>query len=277
MLDGLIPTRALIEAMLREDATIAADELYAVAEVLGMSDQQVRLVVKRMVAEGKFTSAGRGRTAVLTATAATRAAIEPDRDHVRLMASQDTGEAPWDGIWHLAGFAVPESERQVRSVLRDAITGMGGALAQNGLYVSAHAWEDALQAHAVQIDAQDYLTTASTTDLCIGGMRGADAAARLWPLGDLADGHRRLADLADTVMARIATSDHPHRVAMTVALVAEFGRAHEDDPLLPPELLPADWIGTHARRRADAAWTALAAAESDSSIRLLRWFDDHRQ
>ena len=273
MADGVISTRALIEAMIREDATIDAGELYAVAEALGMGDQQVRLAIKRLVTEGRFTVAGRGRRAVLTATDATRADIEPDRAHIDLAYAQDRGEAPWDGVWHLAGFAVPEAEREARGVLRETIRALGGGLVQGGLYVCAHAWEDELRSAARAIGASDYLTTLSTTDLAIGGTLGAAAAQRLWALDDLADGHRRLADTAAEALDRAPHAAHPERLALTVGLVAAFDRAHEPDPLLPPELLPQNWVGARARALAQRAWSALAAAEPDSPIRLLRWFD----
>ena len=273
MADGLISTRALIEAMLREDATIDAGELYAVAEALGMGDQQVRLAIKRLVAEGRFTVDGRGRGAVLTATDTTRAGIEPDRAHVRLMYAQDRGEAPWDGVWHLAGFAVPEAQREARGALRDAILALGGAPVQGGLYASAHAWEATLRDIARAAGTEAYLTTLSCTDLDVGGESGAAAAARLWPLDALADGHRRLADLAEDALGRTSDATHAERLALTVGLVAEFTRAHEPDPLLPPELLPPDWIGARARALAASAWSALAEAEAGSPLRLLRWFD----
>lgn len=273
MADGLITTRALIESMLRADATIDAGELYDVAALLGMGDQQVRLAIKRLVTEGRFTHAGRGRGAVLTATGATREGIEPDRDYVRLMYAQDRGEAPWDGIWHLAGFAVPESAREARTGLRERIVALGGAPVQGGLYASPHAWETSLRSVADELAAAPFLTTLTSTDLDVGGARGAAAAARLWPLDQLADGHHRLSELAESSLARVGDAGHADRVAMTVALVAEFTRAHEPDPLLPPELLPADWIGARARASAEAAWTALANAEPDSQLRLLRWFD----
>lgn len=60
-----IPTRMVVHALVREDGTVAGEELYEVAALLGMTDQQVRLCVKRLVTEGRFTVEGRGRRAVL--------------------------------------------------------------------------------------------------------------------------------------------------------------------------------------------------------------------
>ncbi len=273
MADDLISTRALIEAMLRDDATIDAGDLYAVGNALGMSDQQIRLTVKRLVTEGQFTVAGRGRRAVLTATGETISTITPDRELVHLMYSQDRGGAQWDGVWHLAGFAVPESARDARAVLRDTIRSLGGAAVQGGLYTSPHAWEPELRAAAREVDADRFLTTLTCSDLDVGGRTGREAAAHLWPLDELAAGHTRLADRAASTLDATDTADRNERLVMAVALVAEFTRAHEDDPLLPPELLPADWIGARARSLVDAAWAALSAAEPESTIRLLRWYD----
>ncbi|MDT0413809.1 transcriptional regulator, partial [Streptomyces sp. DSM 41979] len=86
--DHAVPTRILVESMLRADATVDAGELYDVANTLGMSDQQVRLCIKRLVAEGQFVQDGRGRKAVLRATPEMRSTIEPDLEFVRYMYAQ---------------------------------------------------------------------------------------------------------------------------------------------------------------------------------------------
>ena len=102
-----IPTRVLLESMLRTDGTIDAGELYLVANALGMSDQQVRLCIRRAVADGQLVQDGRGRRAVLHATDAMRDAFAPDVEFVRFAYDQDDGEVPWDGSWHVVAFAIP--------------------------------------------------------------------------------------------------------------------------------------------------------------------------
>src|SRR3546814_1857124 len=54
-----VPTRILIEGLLRTDGTVDGHTLYATADALGKTDQQVRLCIKRLVTEGKFTQEGR--------------------------------------------------------------------------------------------------------------------------------------------------------------------------------------------------------------------------
>lgn len=273
VLSADISTRSVVESMIREDATIATGELYDVANILGMSDQQVRLCIKRLVAEGRFTQEGRGRKAILHATSATRNTLEPDLDFVRYMYRQDRGLAPWDGGWHLTAFAVPESARTARDAMREEIVRLGGAPIQGGLYVCANAWESRVGAAAERLGVAEHVTMFTTTDLAIGGETGArELAERLWPIDAIAERHRRLLAVAEGLLPVLRTASPTELLTLAVALAAEFTRAVEPDPLLPPQLLPQPWVGAAARSAAAACWAELAKTEADRSIRLFGWY-----
>ncbi|WP_218009785.1 PaaX family transcriptional regulator C-terminal domain-containing protein [Actinomadura kijaniata] len=274
-----ISTRVLVESLVREDGTVDAGELYTVAGTLGMSDQQVRLCVRRLVADGRFVQQGRGRRAVLRATGDTRHALEPEADFLRLMYAQDRGEAPWDGVWHLVAFAVPETERAARDALRETIVHLGGAPLQGGLYVAANAWEDLVGAAAGRLGVDAHVTYLTSTDLRVGGVSDpVGLAARLWPLDDLAEGHRRLAATARAHLDRLrgdATPSEPETVAIALELAAAFTAATEPDPLLPPELLPSPWPGTRARELVARCWAELLRRPPRAPApRLFRWYAD---
>lgn len=268
-----ISTRTLVESMLREDATIDAGELYDVANALGMGDQQVRLCIKRLTAEGRFVQDGRGRKAVLRATELTRGSIEPDLDFIRYMYAQDRGQASWDGQWHVVAFGVPESLRQARDAMRDTILRLGGAPIQGGLYASANPWEERIRSAATSLGVNDHVTTLTSTDLMIGGHTAPrDLAEQLWPLDRIADGHRRLLAAAERFLPELRDASHIQRLTIAVALAAEFTRATEPDPLLPPQLLPQPWIGTAARAAVAACWAELLKSDPAQPIRLFRWY-----
>ncbi|GAA3856180.1 transcriptional regulator [Saccharothrix violaceirubra] len=262
-MDVEVPTRTVVEALVRPDGTVDAGELYEVANALGMSDQQVRLCLKRLVAEGRFTQEGRGRRAVLRA-ASREAGL--DVEFVRFMYRQDAGEEEWDGVWHLVAFAVPESRRRERDALRDAIVRFGGAALHGGLYASPHAWEDLVEGEASAWDVDSCVTFLTSTDLRVGGERDPVAlAARLWPLDAIADRHRLLAAVAAHRLRLLRSGDLDRAGLLRVAveLAAEFTRAVEPDPLLPPELLPSPWVGTRARAAVARCWSALAERADD--------------
>ncbi|MFI8434410.1 PaaX family transcriptional regulator C-terminal domain-containing protein [Streptomyces sp. NPDC079020] len=257
-----IPTRLLVHALVREDGTVDTGELYAVAGLLDMTDQQVRLCVKRLVAEGRFTQEGRGRKAVLRAVAAgATGAIAPDADHVRYAYRQDHGLAPWDGAWHLFAFAVPESRRTARDALRETLLHLGAAPVQGGLYVSANPIAELVEAQAQHLGVLDSVTFLTSTDLRIGGTDDPRRlAAAIWPLDEIAARHERLAGFARASAGRLSRGgglSGAEQLTLAVELAAEFTRAMTPDPLLPPELLPQPWPGSLARRLAQECWTAL--------------------
>ncbi|MFE0577449.1 PaaX family transcriptional regulator C-terminal domain-containing protein [Streptomyces sp. NPDC058874] len=271
-----IGTRTLVFALVREDGTVDAGELYDVAETLGMTDQQVRLCLKRLVAEGRFTQEGRGRKARLRATADPTGAVAPDVEYVRHAYRQDRGLAPWDGSWHLFAFAIPETARQSRDALRDTLLHLGAAPLQGGLYVAAHAIGDLVEAHARHLGVLPSLTRLTSRDLRVGEERDpARLAALLWPLDAIAERYEALAGLA---AARLSAPSRPtgtERLRYAIELAAAFTAAMEPDPLLPPELLPRPWPGARARALAARCWEALGDGAPDrGSPRLFRLYGE---
>ncbi|MFJ5724692.1 PaaX family transcriptional regulator C-terminal domain-containing protein [Streptomyces sp. NPDC093149] len=274
-----VPTRTLVEALIRTDHTVDTGELYATAPLLGMTDQQVRLCVKRLVTEGRFTQEGRGRKAVLRAIGATEQALGPDVEFVAHAFRQDAGLAPWDGIWHLVAFAVPESARTARDALRAELTRLGGVAVQGGLYLSANAWEPYVEDQARQLDVLDHLTLLTTDNLRQGDEHEPAALARaLWPQEEIAERYQRLASVARPRLRRLqedADLPGPQRLAIAIELAAEFTRAMEPDPLLPPELLPQPWPGTQARQLVAQCWSLLEEhGEGSERVSLFQLYRD---
>ncbi|MFD9457211.1 PaaX family transcriptional regulator C-terminal domain-containing protein [Streptomyces sp. NPDC059985] len=264
-----VPTRLVVHALVREDGSVDAGELYEVAGALGMSDQQVRLCVKRLTAEGRFTQEGRGRRAVLrlTGTADAEAAglpMVPEVAFVRHAYRQDAGLEPWDGTWRLFAFAVPEAARSARDALRDTLTSLGAAPVQGGLYVTPNEVGPYVRARAAELGVAAGLTCLTSRDLVVGGIAGpVDLAARLWPLDGIARRYETLRDLAE---------GPGEGLAHAVTLAAAFTEAMGPDPLLPPELLPTPWPGAAARAAAAAAWSRLRSAATPEGPRLFRLY-----
>lgn len=266
-----VPTRLVVHALVREDGTVDGGELYGVAGALGMSDQQVRLCVKRLVAEGRFVQEGRGRRAVLRITGPAGstgegAALVPEAGFVRHAYRQDRGLEPWDGVWHLFAFAVPESARAARDALRDTLTGLGAAPVQGGFYATPNAIGPYVRARAAELNVAAGLTCLSSRDLTVGGTGDPVAlAARLWPLDEIAGRYEALRALAGGPGTGLAHA---------VSLAAAFSAAMGPDPLLPPELLPRPWAGTTARAAAADAWERLRARAAPGGPRLFRLYGE---
>jgi phenylacetic acid degradation operon negative regulatory protein len=251
-----VPTRVLVLGMADGDGVVTASEVAAVAAACGQSPDQVRSCLRRLVAEGLFVRRGAGGDIRYVATEAGHRALDGQLAATRLAYGQDASGQAWDGRWRLVAYTAPEARRAARDTFRDRLLGLGGALVQGGLYVSAHPWHDAVRAEAEATGVLDGLTLATAETLDVGGTsHPRDVAARLWPVAHLAVGYRRFVEefssWRDALEQRAASHEQlpdelflPSALKMSVA----FQRIGHRDPLLPPELLPKPWPGRDARR-----------------------------
>jgi len=253
--DVEIPTRVLVLGMAHHDGTIVAEELYPVADACGLTGDQVRSCLRRLVAEGLFTRDGDGREAVYQATASGMRALGASMERTRLAYAQDAAGRGWDRTWHLVAFAIPEAKRAARDAFRDHLLDLGGAAIQNGLYVSPHRWEKDVLAEAGRLGVGDNVTVATTDDLDIGGEHDPRAiAARLWPIDAVAANYQVFVDMYEGVpdsleqmrrnKRRLAEADF---LPGSLVIGIKFQECFSTDPLLPPELLPRPWPGRRAR------------------------------
>ncbi|QRK06724.1 hypothetical protein JQX13_42750 [Archangium violaceum] len=258
-----VTPRFVIEALVDADGVADLGRVYDVAVALGLGEQPVRLVIRRMVAAGDAEQHGRGRRGTLRLSPAARVRDRHDVAFVHHAYRQDAGEAPWDGLWRLCAFSVPEARRPTRDALRATLVRLGGAALGPGLYVSAHDWDALIDAETADIDGSGLLTRATTADLRIGDLRDPRAiAARLWPAKPVLAAYRPLATQLDDVAAGGADTggaDEPERIALALHLAVAFDHALLTDPLLPPELRPVPWPPTEIRARFRATWETLAA------------------
>jgi phenylacetic acid degradation operon negative regulatory protein len=282
-----IPTRVLVLGMAHEDGTILTEELLPVADACGLTPDQVRSCLRRLVAEGLFERTnGEGdgrRTARYTATERGMTTLGSSVERTRLAYGQDAAGRGWDRQWRLVAFAVPERERAARDAFRDVLIELGGAALQGGLYVSPHPWHKDAQAAAARLGIADAVTIATADDLEVGGEHDPRRLAhQLWPIDDLAEAYERfnaryehIPDLLLDMRSRkqqLPDSDFlPAALAMTVA----YDECASGDPLLPPELLPRPWPGRRARELlVSSRRLALALRKGQGRPALFRWFDD---
>jgi phenylacetic acid degradation operon negative regulatory protein len=278
-----IPTRVLVLGMTHQDGTILASELYPVAEACHQTADQVRSCLRRLVSEDLFVREGEGREAVFTATPAGMDAIGSTLRRTRLAFHQDATGRGWDGHWHLVAFAMPETKRAARDAFRDRLLELGGASVQNGLYVSPHPWEPEVRAEAEQLGVVDLVTLASTEHLEIGGVTEPRAVAeRLWSVESLGGRYREFCELYQDIPETLESLRRNKRrlteaefLPGSLVIGIKFLDVFNDDPLLPPELLPRPWPGRKARDLlARSRRLSIMAREDHDKSQLFAPFDE---
>lgn len=241
------PSRALILGLADAEGRLSAEPLYAVADAAGITSTTIRLALRRLVEAGLAETEGRGRRAVLQLTAAGLAERRTDLVWVAAAHRADAGLDRWDGCWHLVSFEIPEADRSTRDALRNRIVELLGAPIGGSLYVSPHRWEPWIAAVAAGYGVADRVTTMAAARLHHRGATDpAAVAATLWPVDAL------IADYA-AFLDRWGSSPTPTDAAEAVRVAfeasGEIERLLRRDPLLPAELLPADFGGPAARVR----------------------------
>jgi len=250
-----IPTRVLVLGMVRNDGSLEAGELYDVAEACGQTPEQVRSCLRRLVGEGLFERRGEGRDAHFRATPQGLRAMVASMDRTRLAFAQDAAGRGWDRRWHLVAFAIPEAKRSSRDAFRDQLIDLGGAAVQNGLYLSPHPWEKATGDQAERLGVLEHTTFATTDDLVVGGVDDPRELARaLWPIDDLArryeafiEEFREVPELLQRRRRDKQRLTEAEFLPGSLSFGIKFQQCFNDDPLLPPELLPRPWPGRQAR------------------------------
>ena len=230
MPDGapLTARSVLASALLGTDPPeLPAAHLVHLAGLFGINENRARVALSRMVASGEVTTDGGGRYRL--------AGHLVDRQH-RQAASRAGRTRRWTGLWHLVVVTTSGSTAEVRNHRRRALSLARLGELREGVWLRP----DNLDLTLPDDVRQDVVTFTGRPD---DGDGDAAVARRLWDVDGWA---ARAVTLVDA-MDRLPPTDWTD-LAPGFELSAAVLRHFQADPLLPAELLPADWPGTRLRQ-----------------------------
>ncbi len=202
-------------------------QLVRLTSLFGISENRARVALSRMVSSGEASTDGSGRYRLAGHLAARQS---------RQSASRAGAIAPYDGEWWLAVVTATGSSADVRGGRRRSLAYGRLAELREGVWMRpanlAVRLPDSLEG-----DVE--LMTARPAD-------PAELVQRLWDLTAWSVHARHL--LRDL---HALTPDGPEALAPGFELSAAVLRHLQADPLLPAELLPADWPGAPLRTTYD--------------------------
>jgi len=206
-------------------------QLVRLADLFGIGENRARVALSRMVAAGEATSDGSGRYRLAGHLAARQS---------RQSASRSGTTAPYDGQWRLAVVTTSGSTAEVRTARRRALAYARLAELREGVWMRP---ANVVVLLPDSLDADVELMTARPGD-------PLELAGRLWDLPAWSDRARRLLGGLGAL-----APEGPEALAPGFELSAAVLRHLQADPLLPAELLPADWPGADLRTTYDG-WDA---------------------
>lgn len=214
--------------------------LTALMGCFDIPEPTVRVVVGRLRRDGFLTSRRDGRETLYSLTDRSWQLLDEGRDRIFRRATE-----PWNGDWHMVIYSVPEAERALRDQLRKKLAWCGFGALSSSVWISPHdrsqVVADAFRSEpAVQLDTFVTRSSHRTADV--------DLSRRAWDLAGLNDDFRTW--LAEWE-SRLPTPPHPvptgpAALVERMTLINDYRHFPFRDPDLPPELLPADWLGRRA-------------------------------
>lgn len=151
----------------------------------------------------------------------------------------------WDGQWLVVFFDIPEAKRDVRDNLRFELKKLGFGLWQRSAWVTPF---------DIPKEVGSYLQKQNLAEAAqilvgerVGALNNRKFAARIWPvLGEVNEKYKRLLSEWKKEIGKESTAEE--RLKVVTSLHNRYLNILAEDPQLPLELLPDDWVGGEARK-----------------------------
>ncbi|GGW59837.1 hypothetical protein GCM10010350_50450 [Streptomyces galilaeus] len=193
-------------------------DLVRLVEPFGVGGSTLRAALSRMVTAGDLRRTG--SVYGLSERLLERQRRQDDAVH--------PATRPWDGDWEMAVITATGRGPAERAELRTELTRLRLAELREGVWLRP---ATLIRPWPAELDGVTRYFTARPES------PAEELAATLWPLGEWAAEGRAL-------LAHLARADRPGDRFTAFAAVVRHLLA---DPVLPPELLPADWPGAALR------------------------------
>ena len=228
------------DAVAPRGAVVTLGSLIQLAAPFGLTERLVRTSVARLAQDGWLLARRDGRLSEyqLAPWGQQRFAEATRRIYSK-------GPADWDGHWTL--LVLPPNGSKRRESLRDGLRWLGFGQLSPGVF--AHPNSDLGQARqwtaSLDVGKDALLFRAAGADVGID----KTVVSVGWDLGELARRYKRFVDAYSTVAAALHSHDElapESAFVIRTLLIHEYRKIHLQDPLLPPALLPRDWVGSSA-------------------------------
>jgi phenylacetic acid degradation operon negative regulatory protein len=212
--------------------------LVASLGLVSVNDGNARQAISRASQAGWLVSHKHGRRARWQLTGRAEELLSRGAERIYPFGQ---GAIDWAGRWLVVLASVPESQRDARYRLRVQLGWAGFGSLGPGIWVSPWPQREAealevIDALGVSLPARSFLARHGE----IGDQ--STIVDEAWDLATLADGYEAFID----EFASIEPATPAETAGSLLRLVHSWRRFPAVDPVLPSELLPADWPGTEA-------------------------------
>ncbi len=238
------------DAIAPRGGAVTLGSLIDLARPFGLAERLVRTAVSRLASEGWLAATRHGRRSEYRLT-----------DNGRKLFAEATrriygiGPSSWREQWTLAVVPPAGGGRSTaaanalgnRRNIREELRWLGFGQLSPGVYAHPACTLEEARGWLVALGCANHCWLLESRTEGLAADR--KLAAEGWDLAEIGRRYRRFRDTFAPVDAAVRDSDALAPQAAFIVrtlLVHEYRRIHLQDPLLPPALLPPEWVGTEA-------------------------------
>jgi phenylacetic acid degradation operon negative regulatory protein len=227
--------------------------LVALLAEFGVSDSAARAALSRLTRNHLLVTSKIGRRTFVRLSERAAQILDEGARHI-FSFGRDT--QPWDGMWSLVAFSIPEQNRAARDALRKQLRWLGFAPLYDGLWVAPR---DQASEVVGQLSELGISTATAFRAATVPGMEPDGFPQRAWDLDDLHARYEEFITYAEELRERaLAGRISPVEALVARTRVMDEWRAFPGlDPDLPGELLPDAWPRAAARELFIASYDLL--------------------
>jgi phenylacetic acid degradation operon negative regulatory protein len=209
----------------------------------GVSDSAARAALSRLTRNGLLVTSKIGRRTFVRLSERAAQILDEGARHIFSFGS---GTQPWDGMWSLVAFSIPEHNRAARDALRKQLRWLGFAPLYDGLWVAPRDQATEVVGQLAELGISTATAFRATT---VPGTEPGGYPQVAWDLEDLHARYDGFIAYAQQLKERaLAGRISPVEALVARTRVMDEWRAFPGlDPDLPGELLPDAWPRARAR------------------------------
>lgn len=216
-------------------------ELLRMMQTLGVEDKTTRSTLARMRQKGWLSVEKVGRQS--------RYALTPKGLEILTEGDERIFEQPpesWNGRWHLVTYSLPDKLGHLRNPLVKKLRWAGYGNLNRGTWISPIDRSHRLLPFVAELEIEEHVLFFGGAQK-IGQLADQELVGRCWDIATLENDYRNFLDAHQPHFERGKNRDAEDAFRQFFWLSQAFQAFPRQDPNLPKELLPIDWIGHKAR------------------------------
>lgn len=251
----MIHTQNIVQRVLAQKDKVSLDEIIKLALRMHRSEHSVRACVNRLVRGGYLTKTKKNQTLYYQFSKDGEQKIQAVIEkHVRVEAQlrgASSVDSTWNGEWTVAVFGIPENHREKRDTFRKELIKLGFAMLFASIWISPYDKSKEVRnlIKALKLDDHSAVFLSRTIHFeCCKDLK--KMVYKVWNLEKFEKRFKKLVnrfeELAHYLRDKQKNKEtlNARKIFPTIfELQIECLELFDEEPLLPHELLPKDWIG----------------------------------